>query len=215
MRLDDMSATLSERRPGSQREAGLLSRLASQRGLTLVELLFVIVIFLILVALIAPALTVAKGKSTSSKCMSWSRAIGSSIRSYASNWDGWTNPDPCSYVKEFGYKLVSETGYNSEAPPWYVPGAVNPTPSQQRAESLMDFRCPLDDSPVLRAHGMRASYQVSAFFAGYNLTNMKLEANQVLAVAEVGTRHPYYDEERLAGHYVYADLHARLGYEQD
>jgi len=183
-------------------------------GLTLIELLFVLVIFLLLAALIIPALSATRVCSAGRKCMSRARSIGACLRTYASNWDGWTNPDPRRYVKEFGYKLSSEAGYFNEAPPWYVPRAANPTLSQQHAETVGDLRCPCDESPILRAHGIPTSYQVSAIFAGYNLMNLRKEANRVLAVAEVGERHPC-GEGRLEGNYVFADLSSRLGYGQD
>jgi len=212
--MSDVPAELTERRRPcrSRRETGVSSRLGSRRGLTLIELLFVLVIFLFLTALIVPALGTTKGKSRCLACMSRARSIGSCIRTYASNWDGWANPDPCYYVKEFGYKLISETGYDGDAPPWYVPSTADPTKSQQRAESVTDFRCYLDESPIFRAHGIPTSYQVCAPFAGQNIMAMRMEPNRVLAVAEVGERHPYGDGDRFEGHYVYADLSCTLGY---
>jgi len=202
-------------------------RLDQQSGMTFTELAWLLVILLIgaliFGSMLRPRTAVSRPRSANMRCLAHARAIAMALRSYASNWDGWTNPDPCYYVKEFGFKLNTETGYCDEVPPWYVPGAVNPTQSQLRAESFTDFRCPLDGCPILRAHGIPTSFQVCASLAGYSVMAMKTDPNRVLAVAEVGERHPLRGRPRvsekhplrdkpLAGYYVFADLSVTLGY---
>jgi len=184
-----------------------------QPGLTLTDLVAAFMLLLVGALVIASLLFVPKNnavpRSASMSCLSQARAIACTIRAYASNWDGWTNPDPCHYMKEYGYRLNSETGYYGEAPPWYVPGSVTPTQSHQYAASIRDFRCPLDERPILRAHGIPTSHQVSAFFAGYNLMALRREPHRVLAVVEVGKRH-HLKGEPPGGSQVYADMSARM-----
>jgi len=185
-----------------------------QRGLTLIQLAFVLgILFLLFLVLAVPALSTASVKAIDLKCMSRARAIAACTRTYASNWDGWAHPDPCHYVKEFGYKLNTEPGYFGESAPWYVPGAPNPTRSQQRANAETEFKCQQDSAPIFRAHGIPTSYQVGAFFCGRNVASGRVDYSRVLIVAEVGQRHPDLSKDGTPrGHYVYADLHAELGY---
>ena len=183
------------------------------RGLTLIELAVLLGILLLLVALVFPVCSTVQPMSLQRRCMSRARAIAASTRTYASKWDGWTHPDPCHFVKEFGYKLNSEPGYSGEPAPWYVPGAPSPTASQTRAARATDFTCPLDEALIFRAHGMPTSYQLGAYFCGRNVLSGHLDASRVLIGAEVGRRHPKARrDEAPQGHYVYADLHAELGY---
>ena len=196
-------------------------------GLTSTDLTWVFALLvigaLVIASMLTPKTSVSRPRSKAMGCLSQARVIAGAMRAYASNWDGWTNPDPCYYVKEFGYKLSSESGYHDEDPPWYVPGAANPTRSQRRAESIREFRCPLDKRPILHAHGIPTSYQVCAPFTGYNIMDSRMNLNRVLAVAEVGERHPLRGrpgggerhplrDKPLAGCYVYADLSTTLGY---
>ncbi|MDP6503900.1 MAG: hypothetical protein QF886_09805, partial [Planctomycetota bacterium] len=57
------------------------------------------------------------------ECRAIAMSIALAMRSYASNWDGMPHPhhDCDYYIKQFGYRLSSETGYYSEEPPWYDP----------------------------------------------------------------------------------------------
>jgi hypothetical protein len=147
--------------------------------------------------------------------MAKTKAIAGSLRTYASSWDGWTNPDPGCYVKLMGYKLNSEEGYFGENPPWYDPSSPSPSQSQRHAAGIEAFCCHVDKSPALNVHGHPSSYQVTALFAGGNLVDIK-DPSRTIAVAEVGQRHPAgMDQEGrrvLDGHWVYADLHSSLGY---
>ena len=187
------------------------SKNGPRNAFTLIELMVVVTIIAILAALIVPALQKAQAAAMSRKCMSVARAIASSVRTYATGWNGWTNQDRDYYVKEFGYKLTTEEGYYGEAAnTWYDPVAVAPSQSQQRAATISDFSCPVDDSPGTNGHGVRSSYDVMSDFAGSNIFNMTGDANRTLMVAELGKRHPAENDQTLR-HFVYADLSVTLG----
>lgn len=183
----------------------------SERRITLADVIVLVILLLLVAVLGVPHFCSASGKALCMYCMSKARTIANVPRTYASNWDGWTHPDPTYYVKEFGYRLTSEPGYFEGEFPWYVPDAKTPTKSQVYASKVKDFRCPQDPAPALRAHGISSSYQVMPVFAGGNIMNLGQSAPTTLVVAEVGERHPSEDVSRQ-GHYVYADLHATLGY---
>ena len=142
--------------------------------------------FLILGALLKACSTRAQVLT----CMSRAKAIGTSLRTYASQWDGWTNADSDYYVKMAGYCLRDEPGYSAEA-----------------AEKVGDFRCPADRHPGKNRHGYFSSYQVHQPFVG---SSLRPETNRVLIVSERGKRHPH--GGRLEAVHVYADLRAELGY---
>ena len=185
-----------------------------QSGLTLIQLavrlLIPGVVVLLLYAMMVPTLSRAQASSIHMKCLARGRAIAAATRTYASNWDGWTPPDPCHYPKEFGHKLISEPGYSGEPSPWYVPRALAPTDSQLRAADITDFRCPLDESPIFNAHGIPTSYQVTAHFTGLNIMAINRPTNEVPAVIEVGFRHPASARDPApGGTWIYADLSAR------
>lgn len=181
------------------------------KGFTLIELMVVVTIIAVLAALIVPALQKAQAKSMSMKCLSIARAIGSSIRTYASNNNGWTNTDTSFYVKDFGYRLSHETGYE----PGDAAGAWaddSTTPSYQRAQTFSDFICPVAEDADTNIHAIRSSYTVTTAFGGKNIMNMTGEANRTLMVKETGEkRHPA-GGELLERTYVYADLSATIGY---
>jgi len=181
------------------------------RGFTLIELMVVVTIIAILAALIVPALQRAQSKSMAMKCLATARSIASTIRAYASNWNGWTNSDPDHFVGEFGYKLSSDDGYFGE------PGGTwtTQTTSQSylHAQTIGDFRCPVDETARLTSHIVPSSYGVTSFFAGRNIMNETMEANRMLAVRELGTkRHPK-GSDSLERSYVFADMSSTLGYE--
>ena len=180
-------------------------------GVTLKDLTVLAVLLFLLVALILPALQRSSSKAEGMKCLSRARAIASGLRSYAASWDGWTNPDPCSYVREVGYSLNTDTSAMGDAPPWYVPGTPSPSPSQLFAAGVTDFRCNFDESPIFNAHGIPTSYHVTAHFVGSNILQIRNDANLVPAVVEVGLRHPVGGRaDRLGGIWVFADLSCRL-----
>ena len=187
------------------------------RGFTLIELMVVVTIIAVLAALIVPALQKAQAKAMAMKCISQARAIASGVRGYASNWGGWTNPDPQHYVSYSGYRLRTETGYINNEPGFVNagnPGWAGDSTSQsyQAAQRFSTFVCPVHEEPSNTRHGVRTSYQVSSFFAGQNIANITdLPANQILAVREIGEkRHPR--DNVLESTYVFADLSATLGY---
>ena len=193
-----------------------------RRAFTLIELMVVVTIIAILAALIVPALQKAQAKAMAMNCLSRAKSIATSVRTYASSWDGWTNPDPQYYVKLMGFRIDipssagtgQETiGYlNNDAPGW---ASDSTTQSYRHAQSLGDLMCPVDESPRTTKHAIRSSYAVTSFFAGDNIMNNQMPSNEILAVSEVGKRHPRSGGaggDVNDGHYVYADLHATLGY---
>ena len=189
-----------------------------KRGFIFIELMVVVTIIAVLAALIVPALQKAQAKAMAMKCISKARSIAAGIRSYASNWGGWTNSDPHHYVSYSGYRLRTQTGYiNNE--PGYVnagnPGWAGDTTSQsyQAAQRFDSFTCPVDEAPGTTRHAVRTSYQVSSFFAGDNVANLtSMPANQLLAVRESGgKRHPR--DSAMESTYVFADLSSTLGYD--
>ena len=190
------------------------SRCPSRKGFTLIELMVVVTIIAVLAALIVPALQKAQAAAMARQCMSRARSIAASIRAYASNWDGWTNIDRDYYVKEFGYKLSSELGYEGEAAGTWADDST--TQSYQRHGMVGDFRCPVDEAPSRNSHAILSSYGVSKFFAGTNVMNQTAAANRILAVKEVGKRHTVGgSQNELEAHYVMADMSTTLGFKGD
>lgn len=186
-------------------------RLSSVRGFTLIELMVVVTIIAILAALIVPALQRAQSKSMAMRCLSTARSIASTIRSYASNWDGWTSPDPEHFVKDFGYQLSSDEGYFGEPAGTWT--SQTTSQSYQHAGKIKDFSCPVDEGPPRTSHIIPSSYAVTSFFAGTNIMNATMEANRMLAVREQGSkRHPT-GSDSLERSYVFADLSSTLGYD--
>jgi len=181
------------------------------KGFTLIELMVVVTIIAILAALIVPALQRAQAKSMTMKCISIGRSIVGTIRAYSSNWNGFTHRDPAHYIKDFGYVLSDETGYDGDAPCTWANDSTKA--SYATAQKIRDFVCPVDETPTDTDHAVPTSFQVTGFFAGKNIMNMTMEANRTLALSELGDkRHPK-GRERMERNYVFADMSATLGYE--
>jgi hypothetical protein len=150
--------------------------------------------------------------------MAKAKAIAGSLSTYASSWEGWTNPDSEYYVALMGYKIdipgsagtsLATNGYFGEPPGW----ASNSTSASYKyAQSeIKTFRCPIDESATTTKHAVKTSYKVGSLFTGGNIMNLTAEANRTLMVREIGKRHPV-GQSGSDGHYIYADLHASLGY---
>ena len=181
-----------------------------QSGLTIKDLAVLLFLLFLIAVLVIPAFQKPSRKAFGAHCASRARAITAVLRTYAAGWDGWTNPDPCYYVRECGYPLNTDLGKMGDASPWYVPGSLQPSASQLFAAEVNDLRCGLDESPIFNAHGIPTSYQVTAHFIGLNIMKMGAPANEVPAVVEVGLRHPTPGQgSPLGGNTVYADLSCR------
>jgi len=189
----------------------MMKRFKVREGFTLIELMVVVTIIAILAALIVPALQRAQAKAMGMNCMSRAKSIGSAIRTYASNYDGWTCSIKGSYVREFGYKLNHEAGYflGDAANNWM--GKSTPTQSEAYAGQVRDFRCPIHADPTSGPHGIPSSYQITSLWNGGNIMAQTGSASAILALREAGKRHPSHGET-FDQHYVFADLHATLGY---
>lgn len=181
----------------------------SSLGFTLIELMVVVAIIVVLAALIIPALQMAQARALSQNCMAKGKAIATSIRTYSAGWDGWSNPDPEHYVKEFGYKLRNEKGYFGEDAGTWTRDEL--TQSCSYARAVMDFRCPADPNPRITKHAIPTSHQVYSAFAGKNLMAFTSLASRTIAVRENKKPHPG-EANVLDGVYVFADLHATIGY---
>jgi type II secretory pathway pseudopilin PulG len=178
----------------------------------------VVTIIAILAALIVPALQRAQARAMASNCMGKAKAIAGSISTYASSWDGWTNPDSEYYVALMGYKIDipgsvgtgwATPGYFGEPPGW---ASSSTTASYKYAQSeVKTFRCPIDDAPTTTKHAVKSSYKIGSTFAGKNIMNLTSDSDQTLILSEVGRRHPV-GTSGTEGHFVYADLHSTLGY---
>lgn len=192
-----------------------LSRRRWIRGFTLIELMVVTAIIAILAAILVPAIQRAQTRALAINCLAKGKAIASAMRTYASSWDGWTSPDAEHFVKEMGYRLRTDIGYFGEQ------GYVSPTnpgwstnqssASYGYARKVKDFGCPSEANPPSTIHVIRSSYRVVGAMAGGNLMGLPGSADETLVVVENNKRHPT-EGERLEKFYIFADLHAQLGF---
>jgi len=177
-------------------------------GLTFVEAL---VALAVVVALLVFTVLLTRSARHTAECRENALKIAAALRTYASNWNGWSHHDPEAYVKEFGYRLSHETGYFEEEPPWIASDGAAPTRSQMRAAAVPDFTCPADPSPATTKHGIPSSYKARALFSGSSIMNLTAAARDILAVHEVGQRHCGAGSgEGPGSHCVFADLHVEL-----
>ncbi|MBI2192186.1 MAG: hypothetical protein HYU36_09390 [Planctomycetes bacterium] len=175
-----------------------------------------IIVLALLAMLVVPALRRTQATAMAADCAARARAIAAAISSYASIWDGWTNPDKDDFVKEMGFKLSSDEGYFGEGPGWYDPDTNPPNASELYASRVKDLRCPADAKPNMNRHGIPQSYVVTSTFGGSNIKSLYDSADRVVALKEAGKRHPSGITRGGVAvdecHYVFADLHVELGY---
>ena len=190
-------------------------RNSHQKAFTLIELMVVVTIIAVLAALIVPALQNAQAKAMTMKCLSKAKAIATSVRAYASSWGGWTHPDAHSvYIRDAGWRAAWEDGYFGEAAGAWATDTS--TQSYQHAVSkLRDYVCPVHEDPRLTRHAIASSYNAVSPFTGSNIMNLTESADKTLCVVEAGgNRHPS-GEGETSRNFVYADLHATLGFDGD
>jgi len=153
-------------------------------GLTLVEAL---VALTVLVALLMLVVLITRPARQAAECKENVLGIYAALRTYASNWDGFTHPDPDYYVKLAGYKLRNEPGYDA-----------------RKAARVTDFVCPSDAGPSENRHGYFSSYRVVGPFAGGNV--MQIGHNRAtLGIYEVGKRHLHPDSRGPSAFYLRED----------
>ena len=185
------------------------------RGFSLIELLVVISIIIILAALLVPLLQWAQAQALTQTCASKARAIATAVQAYSASWKGFTNPDASAYVKDFGFRLSTETGYKGETAGWYDPNADKPGPTQAYARSVTDFTCPMAKKTKYNSHGYPSSYIVNAAYSGGNIAAIDTDPADTLVVSEDQKRHPGDGlEKELQKHYVFGDLHISLGWKK-
>jgi len=153
-----------------------------------------------------------KDDELGARCADRARAIATAVVTYRQAHGQWPS-DPDYYVKLFGYRLRSETGYYGEKPPWFGKGAPAATQSRAWAAGVEVFTCPLDGAPVVNAHGIPSSYQVVASPQWMDAEGKPIDPSKVLVVTENERLHPL--GVRFAGHRAYADLHVELGERQE
>jgi len=189
----------------------------SRKGFTLIELLVVVVIIAILAGLLFPALSKAQKQAQARSCLGKLKAFATSMRTYAASWDGYTPPDPETYLtRDRGHKAYWEDGYfeDDDARVWYnyqSGTGADPSESQKFAAKIKDFRCPSDDSPLPNKHGIPKSYMIASAYSGDNIGNLGGDDSEIVVIGERGKRHLDESGEEYTAHYVYADMHAQLG----
>ena len=108
-------------------------RIRACSAFTLIELLVVISIIALLIALLLPALGMAREQARVGICHSNKRGIGSALLMYANDYDGWmppsvqTIPDAPGYLREGYWSVVlQEEGYGD----WGITAAGTPRQSK-------------------------------------------------------------------------------------
>jgi prepilin-type N-terminal cleavage/methylation domain-containing protein len=192
-----------------------MKRIAS-RGFTLIELLVVVVIIAILAGLLLPILAKAQAQANAKACLGKARVIATQLRTYSSQWEGYTPLDPETFItRDKGYIAYGDKGYEGEAAgTWYNFGSAagsDLSESQKKNAKVKDFLCPMDQNPLINKNGIAKSYQISSFYSGYNLSSLTSEDSKTIAVGELGRRHIDSSGLKDEAYYCYGDLHLELG----
>ena len=166
-----------------------------RKAFTLIEMMVVVTIIAILAGMIVPMIQRAQAKAMANKCRAICKAIANSVYSYATRWDFNTSPDPGFYVKDFGYKLSSDHGYEAEV-----------------AATVEQFRCPVDDAPLTSTHGYPTSYSLTSAFIDNNIGSIRGDTSDALMIVETGKRHPGSGKGTKERHYTFGDGHVELGW---
>jgi prepilin-type N-terminal cleavage/methylation domain-containing protein len=192
-----------------------MKRIAS-KGFTLIELLVVVVIISILAGLLLPILSKAQQQANARACLGKARVLATQLRTYSSQWEGYTPLDPESFLnKDKGYHTYNELGYEGEAAgTWYNYGSAsgaNLSESQKINAKVKDFLCPMDQNPLINKNGIPKSYQVASFYSGYNLSSLAAEDSKTVVIGEIGRRHADESGRKNEAYYTYGDMHVELG----
>jgi len=166
-----------------------------RKAFTLIEMMVVVTIIAILAVLIVPMINKAQQNAMTTKCKGLCKAIAKSVYSYATGWEFNTSPDPGFFVKDFGYKLSYENGYDADF-----------------AAAADHFKCPVDDSPIMSTHGYPTSYSLTSAFIDSNIGSIRGDTTSALLLVETGKRHPAAGKGAKDRHYTFGDGHVELGW---
>ena len=158
--------TITSRIRGPSRLKLAPSNLNRRRGFTLIELLVVIAIIAILASRLLPALSQAKSKALSAKCMSNLRQNCIALNMYANTWEAYPTfnvmvYDPVKYLPrgDWAGPIASITGQHGTL--------TNDTTGLPMTNYLGTLTCPAYKGP--HSYGVGYGYNISGSPLGLNV----------------------------------------------
>lgn len=157
-------------------------------GFTLVELLVVIGIIAVLIAILLPTLQKARATANRTACLANMRQLGNGLMLFAHEHDGylpkaWFNSKPRASTDADLRVYSTEDSWGFRDPEWGWDFCIN-----KYLRNKAVFRCPSDDSGVVRAAAMPASYRVNISNQSDSINGIKLsqlrQSAQVIVLME-------------------------------
>jgi len=170
---------------------------------TLIELLVVAGLIALLAALIVTGIMRVQALSMAAACMAREKAIGTVVKCYTSEWQGWTHPDGHHYPSLMGYPT-----YDPDDPDSFDEGL---------AGSVKDFRCPVAEEGSLRestgtggyiSRGYLRSYSLASAFQGRNILGLSAPDRAVMIHERNQPRHP--NGVKYGMNYLFANLTGKV-----